>query len=424
MNGSETDFTEGRGADGNSFVRWLDVSAGETYFIVIDRPIGNSPFNLEWTGTATFAEPPNDESTSSGTPLDFEKCDNIMPFDDGLVDFDLIDNTIPIVGSQTDVTVTYHTSASDANIGINSLTSPYRNTTNPQTIYARITNTITGCFELTDFQLNVNLGPNFTIPSDFILCDNLDDGDERNGRVVFDLSSKNSEILAGEDLSDFNVLYYASRTNAENRTGALPNSYYNNTAFNETLFVRIEDATNQNCRSFTELNLRVNEAPDSFNSILIQCDEDGLADGLTTFNLNEANNELTGGITNRSTRFYTDLARTIEVSGDSFDNTTNPQIIFVEVINDDTGCISNSELTLDVTATDSNNAFLISCDDDGVEDGDENEFVGNDIAERLTPGLREKLSSSLESPDEGIILPRYDPPTGYRDGRAHIKAYR
>lgn len=390
MNGTETDVSEGPGASGNSFVRWLDVNAGETYFIVIDRPHGNSPFRLEWTGTATFSEPPTNESAISGTALDFERCDDVAPFFDGFVNFNLSVNTIPIIGTQTDVTVTYHESASDANIGINPLTSPYTNIRNPQTIYTRITNNISECFELTDFQLIVNLGPNFVVPADYILCDNLDDGNDNNGRVIFDLSSKIDEILDGQDPADFNILYYTSLNDAENRTGAIPNSYYNNSAFNEQIFVRIEESANINCSSFTSLNLQVNEAPSAFNNTLIQCDEDGLADGLTTFNLNEANNELTGGIADRSTKFYTDSARTNEVNGDSFNNTINPQTIYVEVINDITGCIKNSELTLDVTATDSNNAFLTSCDDDGIEDGlylfDLN-TTNNDILNGLPFGL-------------------------------------
>tara|TARA_R110002072_G_scaffold62183_3_gene155825 strand:- start:1055 stop:3553 length:2499 start_codon:yes stop_codon:yes gene_type:complete len=369
MNGTETDTSEGPGPNGNSFVRWLNVNAGDTYFIVIDRPVGNSPFSLEWTGTASFSEPPSDESGTSGAALDFEKCDDLAPFSDGFADFNLSDNTASIIGTQTNVTVTYHESASDANISINPLVSPYINITNPQIIYTRITNNSTGCFELTDFELNVSLGPNFVAPTDYILCDNLNDGNDKNGRVVFDLTSKNNEILDGQNPADFNVLYYTSSLNAENNTGALPNSYYNANPFNEQIFVRIEDATNQNCRSFTTLNLQVNEAPDAFNSTLIQCDEDGLANGLTTFNLNQANNELTGGIADRSTKFYIDTARTTEVNGDAFNNTINPQTIYVEVINDITSCVANSLLTLDVSVTDSINTFLTNCDDDGIEDG-------------------------------------------------------
>jgi gliding motility-associated-like protein len=57
------------------------------------------------------------------------------------------------------------------------------------------------------------------------------------------------------------------------------------------------------------------------------------------------------------------------VSGDSFSNTLNPQTIYAEVINTRTGCTSDAELILDVTATDTQNTTLVVCDDDGTEDG-------------------------------------------------------
>ena len=369
MRDSETDLTEGAGENGNSFVKSLDVLAGETYFIVIDRPEGNSPFNLEWTGTATLADPPSDEATSAGTVLDLIKCDDLAPFDDASSAFNISDNTPAILGAQTDVTVTYHDSPSDANIGINPLPSPYINTTNPQTIYARLTNTNTGCFELTDFQLEVNLGPDFITPTDYVLCDNLDDGDDKNGQTIFNLSTKKEEILQGQTLADFNIFYYTSIFNAENNIDQLPESYYNTTGFNETIFVRIEEIANANCVSFTTLNLLVNAAPESFNYTLIQCDEDGLPDGLTTYNLDQAIDLLTDDATGKSTKFYTDLAKTNEITSNIFSNTVNPQIIYAEVIDNATGCVGTSELTLDFTATDANNAFLSICDDDGLEDG-------------------------------------------------------
>ncbi|MGK4569065.1 hypothetical protein [Flavobacterium sp. 3HN19-14] len=31
--------------------------AGESYYMVVDRPVGFSNFSIEWTGTATFNEP-------------------------------------------------------------------------------------------------------------------------------------------------------------------------------------------------------------------------------------------------------------------------------------------------------------------------------------------------------------------------------
>ncbi len=404
MRSSETDTSEGPGAAGNSFVRWLDVNAGDTYFIVIDRPIGNSPFSLEWTGTATFSEPPTNEADTIGTPLDFEMCDDTAPFSDGFTDFNLSDNTSPIIGSQSNLTITYHDSESDANIGIGELPNTYRNISNPQTIYARITNNITECFELTEFELNVNLGPNFAEPIDFVLCDNLDDGDDKNGRVIFNLSSKNDEILDGQSISDINIFYYTSLPNAENRMGALPSLYYNETPFNEQVFVRIEDATNQNCRSFTTLNLIANPVPDAFDYTILQCDEDGVVDGLTLFNLNEANADLTGNTSGMSTKFYTDSSRTIEVSGDLFPNTINPQTIYVKVINDNTSCINNSELTLEVSVTDSNDTFLpAACDDDGLEDGFY-EFNLNEATTNVTNGLPIGLSVSYFETYEDALL--------------------
>ena len=370
MNATSTDTTEGPGANGNSFVRWLDVLAGETYFIVIDRPIGNSPFSLEWTGTAQFSDPPNNESSNTGTTINIENCDVNLPFNDGFTSFNLEDNTPLILGNQTDISVTYHVSISDANIGINELLSPFTNSTNPQTIYTRITNNITGCFELTDFNLSVNLGPDFGVPTDFILCDNLDDGSDNNGLVIFDLTSKNNEILDGQNPTDFNISYYMSEADAEIKNAALPNLYYNNNPFNEQIFVRIEDVFNTDCKSITNLNLIVNPVPEAFNHNILQCDEDGNVDGFTLFNLNEANDNLTGGILDKSTKFYTDIARTNEINGSSFYNTINPQTIYVEVFNIITGCSNYSELILDVSLTDANDAILPAvCDDDGIEDG-------------------------------------------------------
>ncbi|WOD43928.1 T9SS type B sorting domain-containing protein [Hwangdonia lutea] len=386
MNSTSTDTAEGPGANGDSFVKWLDVLAGETYFIVIDRPIGNSPFSLQWTGTAQFSDPPSDQSKTSGTPLNLESCDVVAPFDDGFTTFNLTDNTSLITGTQSDITITFHENISDANIGINELSSPYTNINNPQTIHARITNNTTGCFELTSFQLDVNLGPNYAPPADYELCDDAMDGNNTNGRVNFDLSSRNSEILNGQNPADFNITYHTSQFDAENRANPLSNPYYNATQFNEQVFVRIEDALNTDCKSVTPLNLVVYLNPEAYNHTLLQCDEDGTADGRTLFNLNQANAILTNNVAGLSTRFYTDAARTNEVNGNAFTNTANPQTIYVSVVNDATGCFSPSELTLNVSVTDSGDTQLIACDDDGTEDGFFN-FNLSDADNAIVSGL-------------------------------------
>lgn len=110
--------------------------------------------------------------------------------------------------------------------------------------------------------------------------------------------------------------------------------------------------------------------PDSITHTMLQCDEDGLLDGLTVFNLTEAKTIFTGSLDYLSTKYYTDASRTNEITDELFYNTQSPQTVYVEVTNDLSGCSGISELILDVSNTNINNVVLPPvCDDDGVEDG-------------------------------------------------------
>ncbi len=130
------------------------------------------------------------------------------------------------------------------------------------------------------------------------------------------------------------------------------------------------DPNNGDCAIEGQAYVIFNKIPEANNSTILQCDEDGTKDGITFFNLNEANDDLTGGIADRSTKFYTDNARSNEIPNpDYYTNTSSTQTIYVDVINDITGCSSEAELTLNVSSTDSNDTELTECDDDGMEDG-------------------------------------------------------
>ena len=369
MNGSQTDTSEGPGPDGNSFVRWLDVSAGETYYIVIDRPIGNSPFNLEWIGTAEFASPPVNES-GSVTALNIDNCDTVSPFDDNSTSFDLTVNTTLIIGSQSNVSVSYFESESDANINNSEILGVYNNISNPQEVYAKLTDNITGCFEIIPFELTVSSGPDYTEPSDYQLCDNNEDGNATNGQVTFDLSIRSAEILTGQDASDLNISYHLSENDANAGINELPINFYNTDANQQTIFVRIENISNPACFSIDSFELIVSPLPISFNTEQIQC-----SDGQTAlFNLTHSIPELTNNEANRSTIFFLNLNDAIIGSNPisnvtSFSNASNPQIIYVQVIDNETDCFSISELTLRISNTNVSNAQLVACDDDSVEDG-------------------------------------------------------
>lgn len=150
LNGIETDVSEGPGPDGNSFVKWLDVLANETYYIAIDRPVGVSAFSINWSGTATFFQAPTTISK-----IDFRKC-SLTNFP-GEAYFDMTPNTNLAIGSQTNLVATYHTSFNDAATNANAIATPnnFRNTANPQQIFIRLSNTFTGCFAIADFNLIV-----------------------------------------------------------------------------------------------------------------------------------------------------------------------------------------------------------------------------------------------------------------------------
>ncbi len=132
------------------------------------------------------------------------------------------------------------------------------------------------------------------------------------------------------------------------------------------------DPNNGDCAIEGEAFVIYNENPVAYDHTILQCDEDGTLDRRTLFNLNEANDILTGGVANLSTKFYTDISRTsgFEIDGDIFRNTSDIQTIYVEVVNNNTGCFDYSELTIAVSSTDANDVSLPPvCDDDGDEDG-------------------------------------------------------
>jgi len=151
--------TAGPGANGNGFVRWLTVLPGESYYIAIDRPVGDGGFQLEWTGTAmngTGAFPVPPTANSLGEVKSCSNNANVGIFDlnnlKSQINSDLISNT-----------VSFHLTSADATDGVNPLPGIYGNTSNPQTIYARVKNNFSGCFTITSFQLKVYQIPDATV---------------------------------------------------------------------------------------------------------------------------------------------------------------------------------------------------------------------------------------------------------------------
>lgn len=151
---------------------------------------------------------------------------------------------------------------------------------------------------------------------------------------------------------------------------ALPNNTFDLLVTESGHYEVFIDPNNGECAIEGQAFVVFNENPDGFNHTMLQCDEDGIKDGLTIFNLEEATVKLTGGADDLSARYYLDPARnTLITSPYNFLNTTNPQVIYAEVFNTITECKVDVELTLDVSVTDSFNTEIAVCDDDGLDDG-------------------------------------------------------
>lgn len=313
------------------------------------------------------------EVPTANQALDIIVCDDN---NDGVWSFDFTSQDSDVLGMQDSAafTITYFESMDDANNNINPINGTYNNSSSSQEIFARIENSSnTDCYDISSFFIEVYNTPIANTIPNVEVCDDADDGNSNNGQTITDLSTLTSLVLGSQSGLEFDVTYHNSQTDAENRLNPLPLSYYNNNPVNETVFVRIENFGNTDCYDTTSFELIINPVPEAFDTSLFQCDEDGIPDGYTTFDLTQAHDILVGNIPDLTTQFYLTLNdaenSTNEINSNSFGNTVNPQTLFVQVIDPTTNCFSISELELRVSATSAHDAQLEVCDDDGTEDG-------------------------------------------------------
>ncbi|MBM6497826.1 hypothetical protein H9X54_000620, partial [Flavobacterium macrobrachii] len=81
-------------------------------------------------------------------------------------------------------------------------------TIDQETLYVRVENNLTGCYDIVTLELIVDPLPNSTQPSyaQYSLCDY---DQSKIGYEIFDLSSKEADILLGQ--TGMSVTFYPSR---------------------------------------------------------------------------------------------------------------------------------------------------------------------------------------------------------------------
>lgn len=181
-------------------------------------------------------------------PQDMELCED----GSGAGNFDLSSQDSTVIGTQTNVAVTYHDSQADANTGFNALSSPYNSTGNFQTIYVRVEDLTTACYKTTSFGIYLLENPTLNAADPILSCDNEDDG-----MGDYDLTVNEATILG--TLSGVAVSYYETESDAQDAINAIatPTNY---TSSPTTIYVRVENQTT-GCYNITAFNLELGIQP-------------------------------------------------------------------------------------------------------------------------------------------------------------------
>ncbi len=226
-------------------------------------------------------------------PAEYELCDDLESGSDTdeFASFDLRSRDDEITGGNDDWAVSYHLTQGDADAGAPALPDVYQNTVMAnQTIFARVENIVTSCFETTTLTLVVNPLPSPTTIAAVEECDTMaNDGDvDNDGDAVFDLTGQvTTDIINGETF--MSLTFHETLASAElgSPSIATPAAYE---TVSRTIYVRATDtdpATATQCYRVIELVLTVQPAPVLPTVIpdLTSCDDN--EDGQALFDLTQ-----------------------------------------------------------------------------------------------------------------------------------------
>ncbi|WCO02430.1 T9SS type B sorting domain-containing protein [Psychroserpens ponticola] len=288
-----------------------------------------------------------EQAPVANTPTPLEYCDADS---DGFGVFTLTDADTEITSGDPALTVSYHETMADADNNVNALGSPYNNIVeDQQTIYVRVESATiaTDCATIVELILIVHPTPQIEDPTPLEECDDV----SADGFAQFDLRSKDLEILDGLDPLQYLVTYYEIEANAESGMNAIlnPTNYTNTTAFNQMLWVRVEDTVN-GCYKITTLELIVNALPVLLQPVPLElCDDNNPGDEIEAFTLEDSNSEMLNGQTGISFTYY---QTQLDADNDTnpivspYMNTSNPQTVFVRATDDVTGCFVSTTATI------------------------------------------------------------------------------
>lgn len=261
---------------------------------------------------------------------DWTVCDDDT---DGFFTFDLSAKNEEIFNGQdqTDFEILYFASQAEADAGTNALVLNYTNTLAIEELFVRFQNSMyPTCYRTESFMIEVSSGVVANTPTDLEICDN-----DNDGFFAFDLSITATDIVGAQNASSLDISYHNTLEDALSGDNPLTSNYTNATAYEELVYVRVQNAVDTSCYATTFFTLRVSDTP------LLQtvtdwsiCDDDN--NGFYQFNFSEKNSEILGNQNESdfTISYYETLAEAElgqnEIVG-NYQNTSNPQVIYYKL---------------------------------------------------------------------------------------------
>lgn len=291
--------------------------------------------------------------TIGGSSISYNAPSDLIQNDpDGTAVFDL-QSTITSMAANPNYGYVFYPSLLDAQNNTNQILNPntYTNISNPQTIGIIVIDPVSECSSITSFQLIVNINQfPITNPTPLQVCD-----DNTDGIAVFNIDSKNAEILGSLSSSQYTVTYYEDPFAAQQGGfGNILSPYFNIIPNNQTVYVRVELNSDATIFSTTSLELIVNPYPIINTPIQNLTVYENPADGVAVFNLGLQTTAIFNGPIPPAVliSFYTSLSdannQSNPIPNVSSFNGTNGQVIYINVQYPASGCFTVSSFTLSV----------------------------------------------------------------------------
>ncbi|MBN9232109.1 MAG: hypothetical protein J0I93_14865, partial [Legionella sp.] len=223
--------------DGGTTTQTVTLNSSGTATVTspaLTGPITYQLINVASNGTPACSQPQTDSHTVTtvvaptiNNPGVLEVCD---ANNDGFETFNLSTVIPQITGGDPNLTVTFHETPQDAQLGNYPITMPLYTNINPNTqiLYIRVVNTgVNACASFTTLTLVVNPRPIIApVVTDYVLCETSTPGD---GFEVFNLNTKDTEVINGQP--GVTVTYYTTQADALAGNNAIvtPGTYTNAT---------------------------------------------------------------------------------------------------------------------------------------------------------------------------------------------------